>query len=330
MHYGLRITDYALRITHHASRIMSDDIQISVVIPTYNRGHLIGRALESTLRQTKLPAEIIVVDDGSTDDTQERVRAFGDRVRYLYQENSGSAAARHQGIVATGGVGRFYFADTVRSSRDDRRRLWEIANFCIQGDYELLQNATPWVLRKRQPMMLQSTVFHKAAYLASGGFWQLLRYRDDTHLFLKLGIGAPVCAVNSIGCQMTDDGGDNRLSANYEQAKRGCQMQILMNEELLGRPLPLNPAERAELRSRLATAHRCVARFAWRERHFGEMVCHIIKSALAQPRQIPKLILRGARSKGKEQSEESPNHLITQSPCLVSRETSCSVEHPDG
>ena len=76
---------------------------VSVVIPAFNGERLIGRTIESALAQTYSNVEIIVVDDGSTDATQEVVRRFGDRVRYLRQPNQGGAAARNQGISAARG-----------------------------------------------------------------------------------------------------------------------------------------------------------------------------------------------------------------------------------
>ena len=73
---------------------------VSVVIPTFNRAHLIMRALQSVLTQTFTAWETIVVDDGSTDDTETVVLSLGDsRIRYCRQpENRGPAAARNRGM----------------------------------------------------------------------------------------------------------------------------------------------------------------------------------------------------------------------------------------
>lgn len=71
---------------------------VSVVIPTYNRASLVTRAIHSVLNQTVAPREIIVVDDGSKDNTAEVIRAFGPPVRYVSQVNSGVAAARNTGV----------------------------------------------------------------------------------------------------------------------------------------------------------------------------------------------------------------------------------------
>jgi len=78
---------------------------VSVILPTYNRAHLIGRAIESVLNQTYQDFELIVVDDGSTDNTQEVMKAFRDkRVRNIrHSRNTGAAAARNRGITASRG-----------------------------------------------------------------------------------------------------------------------------------------------------------------------------------------------------------------------------------
>jgi glycosyltransferase involved in cell wall biosynthesis len=71
---------------------------ITVVIPAYNAEHCIERCIESVLTQTHKADEVIVIDDGSTDNTAEKVKEFDQRVRYIYQPNKGVSAARNHGI----------------------------------------------------------------------------------------------------------------------------------------------------------------------------------------------------------------------------------------
>ena len=73
---------------------------VSAIIPTYNRCHLIGRAICCALHDLEPGDEIVVVDDGSTDGTEEVVRGIADkRVRYVHQANAGAGAARNRGAL---------------------------------------------------------------------------------------------------------------------------------------------------------------------------------------------------------------------------------------
>jgi glycosyltransferase involved in cell wall biosynthesis len=72
--------------------------KISVIIPTYNRAEMVVEAVESVLAQDMDGFELIVVDDGSTDDTAARLAAFGSRLHYFRQDHSGVSAARNRGL----------------------------------------------------------------------------------------------------------------------------------------------------------------------------------------------------------------------------------------
>jgi glycosyltransferase involved in cell wall biosynthesis len=76
---------------------------VTVIIPTYNREQYISEAIDSVLAQTYSNIELIIVDDGSTDNTIERLQTYGPKLRYIQQENGGIGAARNAGIAqATG------------------------------------------------------------------------------------------------------------------------------------------------------------------------------------------------------------------------------------
>jgi glycosyltransferase involved in cell wall biosynthesis len=77
--------------------------RVSVIIPTYNRAGIIAEAVDSVLAQDYKDFELIVVDDGSTDNTSEVMARYGDDVRVLFQENKGVSAARNRGITEASG-----------------------------------------------------------------------------------------------------------------------------------------------------------------------------------------------------------------------------------
>jgi GT2 family glycosyltransferase len=94
---------------------------VSVVIPTYNRAYILGEAIDSALRQTYRPLEVIVVDDGSQDETRTLVEAYGDPVRYFWQPNAGVSAARNVGMMHARGE----FVALLDS--DDRWLPWKLS-----------------------------------------------------------------------------------------------------------------------------------------------------------------------------------------------------------
>jgi glycosyltransferase involved in cell wall biosynthesis len=78
-------------------------LSISVIIPCYNQAHFLAEAIQSALDQDVPDLEVVVVNDGSPDNTREVAAHFGDRIRYIEQENGGLSSARNTGIRAARG-----------------------------------------------------------------------------------------------------------------------------------------------------------------------------------------------------------------------------------
>jgi glycosyltransferase involved in cell wall biosynthesis len=99
--------------------------RISVVIPTYNRAHILESVVKSVVNQNFLPSEIIIVDDGSKDGTEEVAKALTNKnedinIRYIYQENQGGNVARNRGIQEAKGD---YIAFLDSDDTWDREKL---------------------------------------------------------------------------------------------------------------------------------------------------------------------------------------------------------------
>ena len=89
-------------------------MKVTAAITTYNRAAFLPGALESVFAQTRIPDEVLVVDDGSDDDTPEVLASYGDRIRVVRQENSGRSAARNRAVEeARSGLLSFLDSDDV-------------------------------------------------------------------------------------------------------------------------------------------------------------------------------------------------------------------------
>ncbi len=122
---------------------------ISVIIPSYNRAVFLLRALVSVSRQTRPCDEIIVVDDGSEDDTRVCVREFADEcripVQYIYQNNQGPAAARNRGIEEA----KYSYIAFLDSDDHWQKKKLELQYNELAGDPEILISHTKerWLRR---------------------------------------------------------------------------------------------------------------------------------------------------------------------------------------
>jgi glycosyltransferase involved in cell wall biosynthesis len=76
---------------------------VTVIIPTYNRGWIVKDAIDSVLEQDFIDYELIVIDDGSDDNTPQILKAYGNKINMLHQPNKGVSAARNRGIAAASG-----------------------------------------------------------------------------------------------------------------------------------------------------------------------------------------------------------------------------------
>jgi glycosyltransferase involved in cell wall biosynthesis len=116
---------------------------VSVIIPTYNRGWIIREAIDSVLEQDFIDFELIVVDDGSTDDTADILKTFGRDINVIRQSNQGVSAARNRGIAASSGqLIAFLDSDDLWLSH---KLAVQVEFFTSQPDAMICQTEEQWI-----------------------------------------------------------------------------------------------------------------------------------------------------------------------------------------
>jgi len=197
---------------------------ISVVIPTYNRAIPVTRAVQSVLSQSMISAEIVVVDDGSTDDTEESLSPFMDQIRYIKTKNCGVSAARNRGIIeASGEWIAFLDSDDFWDAEKLRLQLRAVTQtgatvcFCVSvnedgfpvDDLQVMDPALnaheirfypPGDLRIftaiKHPLV-QSLLAAKRTLLKCGLFDESLQVAEDTKLVYRLALDWGYVVVNT-------------------------------------------------------------------------------------------------------------------------------------
>jgi glycosyltransferase involved in cell wall biosynthesis len=235
---------------------------VSAVIATYNRAHLVGNAIQSILDQTYKNIQIIVVDDGSTDNTEKVLRDFGDQVLVVFQDNAGPSAARNRGIaVANGEIISFLDSDDVWLPRKvelqvallqrvdqsvpccvcdaemrftSRPVVTSFENFLLEpGDEEGLWSNPAEVLTDRFVLFNQMVAVRRSALEQVGGFNEKLRYLEDYDLALRLSLLGPFAFIRE-PLVIWNQGSAGSLSAEaHKQMTRLKEIEVRIRENFL-------------------------------------------------------------------------------------------------
>ena len=260
-----RVQYHAAWLAFLGSGLAEDRPLVSLVIPTYNRGWLIDSLLENCFQQTYGNLEIIVVDDGSTDGSEERLRAYGDRITTIRQENSGVSCARNAGIgIARGEFVHFLDSDNLIHPRHIAKKVAAFAAipdtiFCTSDALNVsLFGATPalapidpfrpdengappptdlldFILARGTPFLVSATTLPRFALLRDApAFDPDLRRGEDTRYWFKLAVsGARITHIPHpllFRMRMTD-------SLTYKaQVERNLRPRIRQCIDLLQRP----------------------------------------------------------------------------------------------
>lgn len=199
---------------------MGLDPLVSVIIPTYNRAGIICATIDNVLEQTYSNFELIVVDDGSTDGTLEKLARYGARIRVLSQANAGPAAARNRGVDAScGEIIAFQDSDDSWVATKLERQVALLERFgesvpcCLCNVLMRIADGTKYtsfddalmradhaeglwlnaveVLATRFVLFNQAVAIRRSVFEKLGRFDESLKYLEDYDLPLRLALEGP-------------------------------------------------------------------------------------------------------------------------------------------
>lgn len=260
---------------------------VSVIVPTYNCGQYIGQAIDSILGQTHPPEQIIVVDDGSTDDTEQVVRRYGpQRIEYIRQTNAGVSAARNAGLdAAIGDLVTFLdaddrwrptFVERMRELMTNPAAVCAFANFVRFDDEtgDVLKDQFAYYPELRVPLQDEPTaavrsiprdyafrsligmgeipaftvvMMFRRSMIGGLAFDSSLTVCEDTHFALRAFMRGDVAFTSEVLCEVRRHGANATLEHHTVALHKLRALKAL-------RPY-VNGADIAAYRDRLVKAH---------------------------------------------------------------------------
>jgi glycosyltransferase involved in cell wall biosynthesis len=226
--------------------------RVSVVIPTYNRAARVQRAIDSVLAQTVGDVEVIVVDDGSTDETPRVLAGYGPRIRALRQANLGVSAARNAGIAharghwialldsddewlpdkleqqlrlveaAAGSIGVCFTDCTLVGDGAAEDTLFGVASFrCDSPASPIVADATAAVISRLHVIHTSSLLIERRLLEPAPAFDPALKVAEDTDLLFRLALRTRFAAVDVplVRLLAARAAGTPRLSDAYVQQR---------------------------------------------------------------------------------------------------------------
>lgn len=212
-------------------------VTVSVIIPNYNRAELIGKTIDNMLGQSLTPHEVIVIDDGSTDNSVEIIQSFGNKVTLIKQNNKGAGAARNTGLeIATGEFIQFMDSDDLASLNKleiQAETLLREKVDIVYGpwakvwlDQELVRLENVVLQQKPLPkkrsilhwfitswsMVFQQCLVRKSLLDKVGGYREDIKLYEDGDLFLRLLLAGAKLIHEDQSLTLYRLGGSNKLT----------------------------------------------------------------------------------------------------------------------
>jgi len=256
---------------------------VSVIIPTFNRAGHVVNAIESVLRQTYSDFEIVVVDDGSTDDTRERVEAHRGRIKYVHQQNRGASAAQNKGVALATGTWVSILGDDDEwlptklerqfealarcpeecgacftdcqfvGDHDSQQTAFELCGLKKYGSFGILDNPARYVLARHAGIYVQSLLVRRSLVNELGGFDEAMVVAEDTDLLLRLALRTKFCFVSEPLVKIDRTSSRPRLSELFSQ---NSEKMFFSKEHMFRKWLTLPEAAGPEIRPQISESLR--------------------------------------------------------------------------
>lgn len=313
---------------------------VSVIIPTFNRAPLLTRAVQSVLAQTWKNYELIVIDDGSVDNTREILKPYRERLLYYYQQNRGISAAQNKGIeFAKGEWISILASDDEWFPAKLERQLQAIGELggdfdaCFtdcrfMGDPSLRQTAFElgglekgrpigildrplhYVLARHPVVWVQSLLVRRSLMNELGGFDEAMTVAEDTDLLFRLALKTRFCFVAEalVKIDRTPSRSTGLTELFYEGHDKAFSSQEYMCKKWLSLPGMVDPATRGQVRELLRNLYydwtiRKLYQFRFSEA-FGKMR-QVRQAGDSSPQILSTLAFRAARKLSRSLTPQS-------------------------
>ncbi|MEZ5326111.1 MAG: glycosyltransferase family A protein [Verrucomicrobiales bacterium] len=230
---------------------------VSILIPCYNSEDYIAEAIESALAQTYPAVEVIVVDDGSNDDSTEVLASYGDRIRWKSIPNGGACAARNEALkMAKGDFIQFLDADDLLMPDKIARQL----PLLLSGDYDLVfcrgtifgdgkperaqkreilspEGKDPFAYCLHQGLSTLAPLHSRQILDQIGGFRAGVQFAQEYDMHVRLAAaGARILFRDELLCRVRHHSSDARISQGSRPAGAFLRILLELTDELMRRP----------------------------------------------------------------------------------------------